>query len=64
MKNRHNSTFAGRYEFAVGTVELPVKNCVFSYIRISYLAKSQKNYPLRVYNLGFLIIEKSTYSII
>ena len=25
MKNRHNSTFAGRYEFAVGTMKLPIK---------------------------------------
>ena len=64
MKNRYNSSFAGRYELAVATVKLPIKNCIFSYIQISYLAKNQKKYPLRVYTFRFLLIEKSTYSII
>ena len=48
MKNRYNQSFDGIYEYAVGTVKLAIKNCIYSYIKISCLSKHQTITPLRV----------------
>ena len=36
MKIRYNSSCGERYDFAFGTMKLPIKTCICSYIQISY----------------------------
>ena len=57
-KHRYNPLFGGVYEFAVGTMELAIKNRIYSSVQMSYLVTNQTIRPLRLYTLRFLIIEK------
>ena len=54
MKNRYNTSFGWICEYAVGTVKLTIKSCIYSYFKISYLVKNQKNILLEYLLFVFL----------